>query len=100
MAQDLDYVPMPDNIVGAIKKSWSAQIKDKDSSRCQRRPIKGALEKAPPYLRAGVGCLGRRCSKESLQSGCDKSHGQRDRTARAYKNADSAATDPSRQNSL
>jgi phosphate transport system substrate-binding protein len=30
MAQDLDYVPMPDKVVGAIKKSWTAQIKDKD----------------------------------------------------------------------
>ena len=30
MAQDLDYVPMPDKVVAAIKKSWSAQIKDKD----------------------------------------------------------------------
>ena len=30
MAQDLDYVPMPDKVVDAIKKSWSAQIKDKD----------------------------------------------------------------------
>ena len=30
MAQDLDYVPMPDQVVGAIKKAWSAQIKDKD----------------------------------------------------------------------
>ena len=30
MAQDLDYVPMPDKVVGAIKKSWMAQIKDKD----------------------------------------------------------------------
>jgi phosphate transport system substrate-binding protein len=30
MAEDLDYVPMPDKVVGAIKKSWSAQIKDKD----------------------------------------------------------------------
>ncbi len=30
MAQDLDYVPMPDKVVGAIKKSWAAQIKDKD----------------------------------------------------------------------
>ena len=30
MAQDLDYVPMPDKVVGAIKKSWSMLIKDKD----------------------------------------------------------------------
>jgi phosphate transport system substrate-binding protein len=30
MAQDLDYVPMPQKVVGAIKKSWSMQIKDKD----------------------------------------------------------------------
>jgi phosphate transport system substrate-binding protein len=30
MAQDLDYVPMPDKVVAAIKKSWSTQIKDKD----------------------------------------------------------------------
>jgi phosphate transport system substrate-binding protein len=30
MAEDLDYVPMPDKVVGAIKRAWSAQIKDKD----------------------------------------------------------------------
>jgi phosphate transport system substrate-binding protein len=30
MALELDYVPMPDKVVGAIKKAWSAQIKDKD----------------------------------------------------------------------
>jgi phosphate transport system substrate-binding protein len=30
MAEDLDYVPMPDKVVAAIKKSWSAQIKDKE----------------------------------------------------------------------
>jgi phosphate transport system substrate-binding protein len=30
MAEDLDYVPMPDNVVAAIKKVWSSQIKDKD----------------------------------------------------------------------
>jgi phosphate transport system substrate-binding protein len=30
MAQDLDYVPMPDKVVAAIKKSWMDQIKDKD----------------------------------------------------------------------
>ncbi|MCX7311416.1 MAG: phosphate ABC transporter substrate-binding protein PstS [Alphaproteobacteria bacterium] len=30
MAQDLDYVPMPDKVVAAIKKSWSSQMKDKD----------------------------------------------------------------------
>jgi phosphate transport system substrate-binding protein len=30
MAEDLDYVPMPDKVVGAIKKAWSAQIKDRD----------------------------------------------------------------------
>jgi phosphate transport system substrate-binding protein len=30
MAEDLDYVPMPDNVVNAIKKVWAAQIKDKD----------------------------------------------------------------------
>ncbi|MEI8151769.1 MAG: phosphate ABC transporter substrate-binding protein PstS [Hyphomicrobiales bacterium] len=30
MAQDLDYVPMPDKVVAAIKKTWSSQMKDKD----------------------------------------------------------------------
>ena len=30
MAEDLDYVPMPDKVVGAIKKVVGAQIKDKD----------------------------------------------------------------------
>jgi phosphate transport system substrate-binding protein len=29
MAQDLDYVPMPDKVVGAIQKAWADQIKDK-----------------------------------------------------------------------
>jgi phosphate transport system substrate-binding protein len=33
MAQDLDYVPMPDKVVAAIKRSWSAQIKDKDGKQ-------------------------------------------------------------------
>jgi phosphate transport system substrate-binding protein len=28
MAEELDYVPMPDKVVGAIQKAWSAQIKD------------------------------------------------------------------------
>ena len=28
MAQDLDYVPMPDKVVSAIKKVWATQIKD------------------------------------------------------------------------
>ena len=29
MAEDLDYVPMPDKVVAAIKKSWMENIKDK-----------------------------------------------------------------------
>jgi phosphate transport system substrate-binding protein len=28
MAEDLDYVPMPDNVVNDIQKMWSAEIKD------------------------------------------------------------------------
>jgi phosphate transport system substrate-binding protein len=28
MAEDLDYVPMPDNVVTAIKKEWAAKVKD------------------------------------------------------------------------
>jgi phosphate transport system substrate-binding protein len=28
MAQDLDYVPMPEKVVGEIQKMWSADIKD------------------------------------------------------------------------
>ncbi|MCC6779633.1 MAG: phosphate ABC transporter substrate-binding protein PstS [Hyphomicrobiales bacterium] len=28
MAEDLDYVPMPDNVVASIQKAWSTQIKD------------------------------------------------------------------------
>jgi phosphate transport system substrate-binding protein len=27
MAQELDYVPMPDNVVSDIEKMWSADIK-------------------------------------------------------------------------
>jgi phosphate transport system substrate-binding protein len=30
MAQDLDYVPMPEKAVGSIKRAWSTQIKDKE----------------------------------------------------------------------
>jgi phosphate transport system substrate-binding protein len=29
MAEELDFVPMPDNIVALIKKTWAEQIKDK-----------------------------------------------------------------------
>ena len=28
MAEELDYVPMPDKVVGAIQKEWAARIKD------------------------------------------------------------------------
>ena len=28
MAEELDYVPMPDKVVGAIKKIWASEIKD------------------------------------------------------------------------
>ena len=28
MAEELDYVPMPDNVVNAIQKVWAAQVKD------------------------------------------------------------------------
>ena len=30
MAEDLDYVPMPDKVVAAIQKVWAAEIKDAD----------------------------------------------------------------------
>ena len=28
MAEELDYVPMPDKVVTAIEKIWAAEIKD------------------------------------------------------------------------
>jgi phosphate transport system substrate-binding protein len=28
MAVDLDYVPMPENVVGAIHRLWLSEIKD------------------------------------------------------------------------
>jgi phosphate transport system substrate-binding protein len=28
MAEELDYVPMPDNVVNAVKKLWVSEIKD------------------------------------------------------------------------
>jgi phosphate transport system substrate-binding protein len=28
MAEELDYVPMPDSVVGAIKKVWAKEVKD------------------------------------------------------------------------
>jgi phosphate transport system substrate-binding protein len=30
MAEELDYVPMPDNVVASIKRYWANEIKDKD----------------------------------------------------------------------
>jgi phosphate transport system substrate-binding protein len=30
LAEELDYVPMPDKVVAAIKRAWSSEIKDKD----------------------------------------------------------------------
>jgi phosphate transport system substrate-binding protein len=29
MAEDLDYIPMPDPVVSLIKQTWAAQIKAK-----------------------------------------------------------------------
>jgi phosphate transport system substrate-binding protein len=29
MAQDLDYIPMPDSVVGLIKKTWATEIAQK-----------------------------------------------------------------------
>ena len=28
MAEELDYVPIPGNVVGAIEKAWASEIKD------------------------------------------------------------------------
>jgi hypothetical protein len=28
MAEELDYVPMPGNVVGAVQSLWASQIKD------------------------------------------------------------------------
>jgi len=28
MAEELDYVPMPDNVVNAIQKMWATEITD------------------------------------------------------------------------
>ena len=28
MAEELDYVPIPDNVVNAVKKLWVSEIKD------------------------------------------------------------------------
>ena len=34
MAEELDYIPMPDQVVTAIEKTWAAEIKDGTASRC------------------------------------------------------------------
>jgi phosphate transport system substrate-binding protein len=28
MAEDLDYIPMPQNVVDSVKKTWAAEVKD------------------------------------------------------------------------
>jgi phosphate transport system substrate-binding protein len=28
MAEELDYVPMPQNVVDSVKNTWASQIKD------------------------------------------------------------------------
>jgi phosphate transport system substrate-binding protein len=30
LAQELDYVPMPANVVSAVRKLWASEIKDAD----------------------------------------------------------------------
>ena len=49
MAEDLDYVPMPDKVVGAIQKIWSTEIKDSERQAALRasRTDAGTMEKAP-----------------------------------------------------
>jgi phosphate transport system substrate-binding protein len=28
MAEELDYIPMPNNVVDSIKKTWASEVKD------------------------------------------------------------------------
>ena len=28
MAEDLDYIPMPDNVVQSVQKTWASDVKD------------------------------------------------------------------------
>ena len=65
MAEDLDYVPMPDKVVSAIKKTWATQIKDADgkplSPQC-RTDVgigKGADSAPSPYPPAKKPACGR-----------------------------------------
>ena len=62
MAEDLDYVPMPDNVVNAIQKLWAAQIKD--GLLRVGKIARHSLEHRRQVRRAGSGCLDRivRCS--------------------------------------
>ena len=36
MAEELDYVPLPDEVVGMVKKTWATDIKDAAASRSTR----------------------------------------------------------------
>ena len=38
MAEELDYVPMPDNVVGAIQRLWAAEIRDASGRPLLARP--------------------------------------------------------------
>ena len=43
MAEDLDYVPMPNEVVGMVKKTWASDIKDAAGKPISRSRNKGGL---------------------------------------------------------
>ena len=71
MAEELDYVPMPDNVVKDIEKTWAAEIKDASGkplyaltqlTRLRREGRLTGASPCPPQSRRCVLALGQRAA--------------------------------------
>ena len=72
MAEDLDYIPMPDNVVALINKTWAADIKLEVASKCSRlrrcAPLKSRTSAAlqPPRAWLKICDDGKRIARSTV----------------------------------
>jgi phosphate transport system substrate-binding protein len=62
MAEDLDYVPMPDNVVKAIQKVWAAEVKDAGG-----KPLFAASHCGDPWGKAQIAPFPSQPAKHDLR---------------------------------
>ena len=70
MAEDLDYVPMPDNVVADIEKMWAAEIKDASGKPLYRADALKAPRRRPFLSPPQGGYVRRAAARVALGSRC------------------------------